>query len=215
MQSRWAGEVAVAALWLRAANLVGITDSDRDLSLGRQDGGTRGARFKQALIEVLELRLDTAWGIYPEVPLAEIRGLHLRQDVGGRKSDIAAARNGMLAAIVSSKWTWRSDRGTEAAQVLFLKRYRPDVPYVLVTNEFVRARVVAQESVEDAAYFLCPRWIGATVAIHTSLAAGRDLVRDFPTLDDLIVEGDAVADAMGLKSLYDLVNELSKAYRLI
>jgi uncharacterized membrane protein len=215
MKSRWAGEVAILALWKRAANSVGIDESDRDLTLGPSDGGTRGARFKQAIIETLRTALPTGWDVLPEVPLAQIRGLHLRQDVGGRKSDIVVVKDQMLAGIVSSKWTWRSDRGTEAAQVLFLKRYRPDVPYVLVTNEFLRAAVVAQESVEDAAFFLCPRWIGATIAVQTVLSSGGQLRTEFPRLSHLAERADEIARAMLLHDAYDLVERLKRAYTIL
>jgi hypothetical protein len=215
MRNRWAGEVAILALWSDAAKRVGITEADRDLKLAPTDRNTRGDRFRQAIIETLETALGPDWEIKQEVPLSEIRGMHLRQDVGGRKSDIVVVRQGMLAAIVSAKWTWRSDRGTEAAQVLFLNRYRPDVPYVLVTNEFLRALVVARESVEDAAFFLCPRWIGATVAIQTALGAKKNLRAEFPTLQDLSDQAAVTAKAMALDSLFSLTERLGRAYTII
>ena len=114
------------------------------------------------------------------------------------------SRLSLSTTIVSSKWTWRSDRGTEGAQILFLKRYRPDVPYVLVTNEFMRAAVVAQESVEDAAFFMCPRWIGANVAVQTAVTSGADPVTEFPRLTDL---ADRMCDGTASPLMHALVQQ--------
>lgn len=130
----------------------------------------------------------------------------MRRAVGGRSSDIVVVEPGnRLIAVVSSKWTWRSDRGTEAAQMVPLRQYRPDVPYALVTAEFPRARVVARESVEDRTYHLCPQWVGAWLAVSDSATSGDN----YPTLDSLARAGDLVAGSLGLAGLHDLVRDLA------
>ena len=144
----------------------------------------------------------------PEVKLTTIRGLHMRRGVGGRSSDIVVLDPGnRLVAVVSSKWTWRSDRGTEAAQMVPLRQYRPDVPYTLVTSEFPRARSVAQESIEDRSYHLCPGWVGAWEATRR---ADNPRV-EYPSLVDLRDEGSDIALNIGLRDLDDLISDLSEA----
>ena len=137
--------------------------------------------------------------------MTSIRGLHMRRGVGGRKSDIVVIDDGgRLVAVISSKWTWRSDRGTEAAQMVPLRQFRPDIPYTLVTAEFSRAKVVARESVEDRTYHLCPAWVGAWLAVGRS----DEPRTEFPTLDDLEAEGRSVIDNLGLSGLPDLLRDL-------
>jgi hypothetical protein len=134
----------------------------------------------------------------------------MRQNVGGRRSDIVVVDEGnRLVAVVSSKWTWRSDRGTEAAQMVPLMRYRPDVPYALVTAEFPRASTVARESIEDRAYHVCPDWVGAWLAInHLANDSPRGA---WPTLAALRSEGERLAETIGLPGLGDLVNDLTNS----
>ncbi|MGQ0823756.1 MAG: hypothetical protein ACT4OX_01790 [Actinomycetota bacterium] len=204
---RVAGEVALTALWSATASTFGIALDVRPLNLG---GNTRGALFKDLLVYLLQRRLPAGWRIEPEVFLTSIRGLHMRQNVGGRRSDIVVVDEGnRLVAVVSSKWTWRSDRGTEAAQMVPLMRYRPDVPYALVTAEFPRASTVARESIEDRAYHVCPDWVGAWLAINRlATSSPREA---WPTLAALRSEGTQVAETIGLPGLNDLVNDLTNS----
>jgi hypothetical protein len=150
---RLAGEVALAALWRDAATTAGNTPVAVVTGL---DGGARGARFRDCIVHSLSKKLGAGWTIGSERPLASVFGLHLRRDVGNRGTDVVVIHGDRLIALVSSKWSWRSDRGTEGAQIGRLRKYRPDMPYVSVTSEFVRARVVARESDEDQVYFLGP-----------------------------------------------------------
>lgn len=204
VRRRVAGEVALTALWSEAAAAHGIDPALRPVNM---DGNTRGAVFKHALVWFLRNRLPVGWTVEPEVSLTEIRGLHMRKNVSARKSDIVIVDpDRRLVAVLSSKWTWRSDRGTEAAQMVPLMRYRPDVPYALMTAEFPRATRISRESVEDRAYHLCPGWLGAWAAIY---APRNDSPRVlFPTLEDIRAEGTAVAEATGLPGLGALVDDI-------
>lgn len=132
----------------------------------------------------------------------------MRRGVGGRKSDIVVIDDGgRLVAVISSKWAWRSDRGTEAAPMVPLRQFRPDVPYTLLTAEFPRAKAVASESVEDRTYHLCPDWVGAWLAIGQS----DDPRAEFPTLDDLVAESRILVENLGLAGLPDLLGDLRES----
>lgn len=201
---RLAGEVALTSLWTRSARSAGIDPAIRPTDL---DGNTRGTRFKDILVYLLQQRMPDGWRVEPEVSLTNIRGLHMRKNVGGRRSDIVVVDEGnRLVAVVSSKWTWRSDRGTEAAQIVPLMRYRPDVPYALVTAEFPRAATVGRESIEDRAYHVCAPWVGAWLAVNRSVQAS--LTDQWTNLDRLADEGKRVAETLGLPGLDDLVRDL-------
>jgi hypothetical protein len=202
---RLAGEVALAALWREAAMTVGITVVAVVTGL---DGGTRGARFRDCIVHSLRKSLGAGWTIDSERPLASVFGLHLRRDVGNRETDVAVVNGDRLIALVSSKWSWRSDRGTEGAQIGRLRKYRPDIPFVSVTSEFVRAPVVARESDEDQVYFLVPEWIGAWIAVNQAVSNGSNPRTDFPSITDLKTEGTSVASLLGLKALEDLLSDL-------
>lgn len=203
---RLAGEVALAALWREAATNVGITPVAVVTGL---DGGTRGARFRDCIVHALSKKLGTDWTIDSERPLASVFGLHLRRDVGNRETDVVVVKGDRLIALVSSKWSWRSDRGTEGAQIARLRKYRPDIPYVSVTSEFVRAPVVVRESDEDQVYFLAPEWIGAWLAVNQAVSNGSNARTDFPAISDLKTEGTSVASLLGLKALEDLLADLA------
>ncbi len=204
IRRRLAGEVAIAALWSEAAIKAGIDPAVRPLNL---DGNTRGARFKDLLVFVLRQGLPANWRVEPEVYLTNIRGLHMRRNVGGRRSDIVAIDEGnRLVAVISSKWTWRSDRGTEAAQMVPLMRYRPDVPYALVTAEFPRATTVGRDSIEDRAYHVCSLWVGAWLAVNR-LTQGSPRGA-WPDLASLKAEGLRLAETIGLPGLPELVTDL-------
>ncbi len=200
---RLRGEIAVLALWQQAcrANRIELDPRpEADLS-----GGTRGARFRDVLVHTLRRSVPDGWRVEHEVPLTSIRGLHMRRGVGERKSDIVVIDDAnRLIAVISSKWTWRSDRGTEAAQMVPLRQYRPDVPYVLMTAEFPRIKVVARESVEDRSYHLCPQWVGAWLAVTDSENARTE----FPDLESLQRAGTRIADSLGITGLHDLVHDL-------
>jgi hypothetical protein len=198
---RLAGEVALAALWRRTAQRSGISDDIRPVAL---TGGARGARFKNAVVYYAEKRLPAGWSVTPELRLDTIRGLHLRRDVGERQSDIAVLdADGAFMAMISSKWTWRSDRGTEAAQIIALRRYRPDIPYLLATTEFPRAPSLVRESVEDLVFHTCPGWVGAwTILYGLPLGTAR---REHPDLDDLYEEGMRTAGPLGM-AIVDLAH---------
>lgn len=199
---RLSGEVAVLAMLEHERQAVGLIDMRPADDL---EGNTRGATFRDFLIEVLRCALPDDWNVRHEVPLTEIRGLHMRRNVGGRSSDIIVTDDGnRLVAVISSKWTWRSDRGTEAAQMVPLRTYRPDVPYSLVTAEFARVKVIARESIEDSVYHLAPQWAGAWSSVNRSKHP-RD---EMPTLGDLFDEGQSVAESMGLEGLDSLIDAL-------
>lgn len=201
---RTSAEIAVLALWSQVI-------ATREIDLARPielSGNTRGALFRDFLIYFLQRSLPDGWKVRHEVPLTHIRGLHMRRDVGGRKSDILIIDDAdRLVAALSSKWSWRSDRGTEAAQMVPLTRYRPDVPYALATAEFPRAAGVAQESVEDRTYHLCPGWVGSWMAVN-DLPPGVSPRDRWPSLEHLRREGISSADALSLNGLDTLVNDL-------
>lgn len=213
---RLAGEVAVAALWRHTASNNGVaTDGANDIRPASDlSGGARGALFKNALLYVLRSQLPRTWRVEGELALESIYGLHLRRDVGKRSSDIVVFdERERLVAAVSSKWTWRTDRGTEAAQMVPLRRYRPDVPYVLVTSEFPRLQSIARESVEDRVYTVCPQWAAAALVLK-ELNNYKAAPEEFPTLADLRKEADLLADVLELRNVSDLVSDLTNSGRL-
>jgi hypothetical protein len=203
-------------MWREAAIKIGIgNEGAADIRpLKDLNGNTRGARFRNALLYTVRQRVPTTWQLEAELPLKEIYGLHLRPDVGTRSSDIVIFdERKRLVAMVSSKWTWRSDRGTEAAQMVPLRRYRPDVPYVLVTAEFPRLRSIARESVEDRAYCVCPEW-AATALTLRELENVTDGPIRFPHLADLAAEGRRVREVLDLRDVTALVQDLNTSGRL-
>jgi hypothetical protein len=133
----------------------------------------------------------------------------MRRDVGGRSSDIVAIGppNRRLFAIISAKASWRTDRGTEAAAMVPLRRYRPDVPYVMVTAEFPRAAQILRESPEDRVYHLVPRlwaaWRAAVIA--------HDKGEDIDSIDELLVQADQILSGLDLPDIDALVEELQSA----
>ncbi|MEV6593674.1 hypothetical protein [Streptomyces acidicola] len=204
---RAGGEMALLALWMH-------TVASRNINIERPaelDRNKRGALFRDLLIHYLRQSLPTGWKVRHEVPLTHIRGLHMRRDVGDRKSDILIIDDGgRLVAALSSKWTWRSDRGTEAAQMVPLTRYRPDVPYAMATAEFPRAAGVARESIEDRIYHVCPTWVGSWIAVNDLPADASPLER-WPDLETLKLEGISRAGTLGLKGLDVLVDDLKNS----
>lgn len=213
---RLAGEVAIAALWRHAAIRNGITtDGVQDIRPpGNLNGNSRGARFKNALLYILRQHMPITWQLEGELPLEQIYGLHLRRDVGTRSSDIVAFdERKRLVVVVSSKWTWRSDRGTEAAQMVPLRRYRPDVPYVMVTAEFPRLRSIALESAEDRVYCVCPEWAAAALALR-ELEDCRIGPTSFPGLAELSAEAARQIEILALSDVTSLVNDVRNSGRL-
>lgn len=91
-----------------------------------------------------------------------------------------------------------------------LARYRPDIPYVLVTAEFVRVRTIAKESIEDRSYHLCPRWVGAWLAVYRKLREGASVPVVWPSIQDLEREGDFLAESLNLETIPDLVSTLQR-----
>lgn len=206
---RLAAEVALHALWADAVRRLGLDFSDRPETM---DGNTRGALFRDILVCFLSESLPSDWQVKYEVPLAHIRGLHMRKEVGGRKSDIVVIDEaGRLVAVISSKWTWRSDRGTEAAQIVALSRFRPDVPYAVATAEFPRVATVARESIEDRAYHVCPEWAGAWYATRQSGNPRTGM----PELADLREAGKAMAQAIVLSDLHQLATDLKASRKYL
>ncbi len=207
LRRRVSAELAVLAIWTHVV-------TDRNIQVQRPDdqsGGTRGALFRDLLIYFLQRSLPDGWQVRHEVPLTHIRGLHMRRDVGDRKSDILIIDSGhRLVAALSSKWTWRSDRGTEAAQMVPLTRYRPDVPYAMATAEFPRAANVARESIEDRTYHLCPGWAGAWMVVN-ELPPGASARDRWPDLASLRREGHSSAEALALHGLEVLVRDLKNS----
>ncbi len=119
-----------------------------------------------------------------------------------------------LVAVISSKWTWRSDRGTEAAQMVPLRRYRPDVPYVLVTSEVPRLRNIADESAEDRIYCVCPpEWAAAVVTLR-ELGDPRVGPIKFSTLSALLTEGERLIEVLQLRDVTNLIDDLRTSGRL-
>ncbi|MCV7358914.1 PDDEXK family nuclease [Mycolicibacterium fluoranthenivorans] len=213
---RLAGEVALAALWRRAAtaNSIGVHGKTDIRPPKTLQGNTRGARFKNALLYSFRLGLPSDWIIEGELPLEKIYGLHLRRDVGARSSDIVVFdERKRLVAVISSKWTWRSDRGTEAAQMVPLRRYRPDVPYVLVTSEVPRLRNIADESAEDRIYCVCPEWAAAVVTLR-ELGDPRVGPIKFSTLSALLTEGERLIEVLQLRDVTNLIDDLRTSGRL-
>ncbi|WP_371529001.1 hypothetical protein OG302_26200 [Streptomyces sp. NBC_01283] len=207
LRRRTSAELAVLAVWSHVVTSRNI----QVLRPAKQSGGTRGALFRDLLIYFLERSLPDGWQVRHEVPLTHIRGLHMRRDVGDRKSDILIIDSGhRLVAALSSKWTWRSDRGTEAAQMVPLTRYRPDVPYAMATAEFPRAASVTRESIEDRTYHLCPGWAGAWMSVN-ELPAGVPARDRWPDLASLKREGMSRAEALTLNGLEVLVNDLKNS----
>ena len=205
---RLAGEVLITCLWRRAALAVGL---DNDWVARGLGGNSRGARFRADLQSFLTASLPD-WSFPHERPLDTIYGLHLRQDVGQRSSDILALDDGeprrRLMAVISSKWSWRSDRGTEAAQMVPLRKYRPDLPYVIVTAEFPRARIVGRESVEDSAYHLAPEWVAAWLALYVEWGS---VDWSTITLEEASQRGGPFLDGLGLGTLPQLSASLKRA----
>jgi hypothetical protein len=201
---RTSAELAVLSLWTQVM-------TTRDIPLARPpklSSNTRGALFRDFLIYFLQCSLPHNWKVRHEVPLTHIRGLHMRRGVSDRKSDILIIDDGdRLVAALSSKWSWRSDRGTEAAQMVPLTRYRPDIPYALATAEFPRAARVARESVEDRTYHLCPGWVGSWMAVN-ELPAGVSPLERWPSLEVLRQEGVSRAQTLALNGLDTLVDDL-------
>lgn len=200
---RTSGEIAILSLWASTVSAKGISIERSPLS-----PNSRGARFRDCLIHYLQRSLPEGWAVRHEVPLTHIRGLHMRRDVSDRKSDILIIdEGGRLVAALSSKWTWRSDRGTEAAQMVPLTRYRPDVPYALATAEFPRAASVTRESIEDRTYHVCPDWVGAWNAVN-ELPADTSALERWPDLDTLKKAGRTAARRLSINGLDTLVTDL-------
>lgn len=205
---RLAGEVLVTCLWRQAALAMGLHNP---LVARGINGNSRGAVFRKALQTFLTASLP-GWQFPHERPLDTIYGLHLRQDVGQRSSDILALDDSQprrrLMAVISSKWSWRSDRGTEAAQMVPLRKYRPDLPYVVVTAEFPRARIVGRESVEDSAYHLAPDWVASWLALYADWGTV-----DWSTLslEEAYEKGRPLVSGLGLGTVGNLVASLSRA----
>lgn len=200
---RTSGEIALLSLWTSAVNNKGI-----DIERPVLSPNARGARFRDCLIHFLQRSLPEGWNVRHEVPLTHIRGLHMRRDVSDRKSDILIIDGGgRLVAALSSKWTWRSDRGTEAAQMVPLTRYRPDVPYALATAEFPRAASVTRESIEDRTYHVCPDWVGSWMTVN-ELPADASAQEHWPDLAALKEAGKTTAHRLSINGLDTLVNDL-------
>jgi hypothetical protein len=213
---RLAGEVAIAALWRHAAIRNGVgADGDQDIRPpGNLNGNSRGARFKNALLYILRRHMPITWQLEGELALEQIYGLHLRRDVGTRSSDIVVFdERKRLVVVVSSKWTWRSDRGTEAAQMVPLRRYRPDVPYVMATAEFPRLRSIALESAEDRVYCVCPEWAAAALALR-ELRDYKTGPEKFPGLAHLLAEAERQIEILALEDVSSLVNDVRTSGRL-
>ena len=89
-----------------------------------------------------------------------------------------------------------------------LRKYRPDLPYVIVTAEFPRARIVGRESVEDSAYHLAPGWVAAWLALYQEWGK-----QDWSklTLKEALEKGSSHVDGLGLGTLSDLASALKKA----
>jgi hypothetical protein len=205
-----AGEVAVMALWAADAIPRGIATTDIDLvlsTLSQSGAAARGARWNTGLAYYLELALP-GWRVETQVNIRDVFGLHLRNDVVSRSADaVLISPAGKIMAFLSAKYSWRSDRGTEAAQMVFLQRYRPDLPYVLATAEFPRALEISHESIEDQAFHLCGDWVGAWAVTQELPDAGDAL----PTLAELRVAGRMRVPDGSLLGLHEFVRAVGTA----
>lgn len=212
-----AGEVAVLALWAKAASGCGITTSDIDLGLTAKGanaaGQARGARFNGALAYYLEKSLP-GWRIETQVSIRDVFGLHLRSDVVRRSADVAIVTpSGRVMAFLSAKYSWRSDRGTEAAlKWCSCSATAQDLPYVLLTAEFPRALGdLVNESIEDEVFHLCAAWVGAWSRAQTMADVGSAL----PTLADLGKAGRDAVPTGRLAGFDSVVKALSTAARYL
>lgn len=207
-----AGEVAVAALWADLARFNGLSTDDVDTGLSARGanraGQARGARFNGAIAYYLE-RILPHWRIETQVNIRDVFGLHLRKDVVKRSADVVIiGPSGKIMSFLSAKFSWRSDRGTEAAQMVYLQRYRPDLPYVLMTAEFPRAlNDMANESIEDQVFHLCGGWVGAWQLTQELPDAGST----FPNLDDLATAGVERVPNGQLQGFDELISALETA----
>lgn len=207
LSRRLASEVAMIAMLRRQMNhfrlpwrLVRCTS-----------GGTRGAAFKHGVAQFIADRLGPDWEVRTELPLDRIYGLHMRRDVGKRGSDVAvlgplAPPVKRLFAVISCKASWRSDRGTEAAQMVPLRRYRPDVPYAMVTAEFPRVTNLSSESVEDRIYHPVPKLWAAWAAYKEAWTSGSPV----QSLARLEVEAERTLSALQLDDLDTLISDLAE-----
>jgi len=209
-----AGEIAVIALWAADAIPLGIAMTDIDLvlsTLSQSGAAPRGARWNTGLAYYLELALP-GWRVETQVNIRDVFGLHLRSDVVSRSADaVLISPGGKIMAFLSAKYSWRSDRGTEAAQMVFLQRYRPDLPYVLATAEFPRALEISHESIEDQAFHLCGDWVGAWKVTQELPDAGDAL----PTLVELRDAGQKRVPDGSLLGLHELVRAVGTAARYL
>ena len=207
---RLMGEVAIAAM-LRASFL----ECSLPWTLIRHVNApqTRGAQFKHAFAKYVASCLSDEWEVRSELPLDHIYGMHMRRDVGDRSSDIVVTGppNRRLFAIISSKASWRSDRGTEGAAMVPLRRYRPDVPYVMVTAEFPRASQIIRESPEDRVYHLVPAiwaaWRAAILAYNSGV--------HIDSLQDLIMQSEQIRVGATIPDLDHLVSNLRDAAEVL
>lgn len=88
-----------------------------------------------------------------------------------------------------------------------LRKYRPDVPYAMVTAEFPRVRDIARESAEDRIYHLVPRLWAAWSAARVAFDKGMPI----RSLQDLDREAAAIRDSLPLEDLDDLLRDLLAA----
>jgi len=199
---RLRAQAAVAAVILYRLRGAGI-----DPSLIRQVP-ERGTPLKHGIGQFVADHLDDGWDVLPEIQLRRVYGLHMRKDVADRSTDISVIGppNRRLYAIISSKASWRSDRGTEAAQLIPLRRYRPDVPYAVVTGEFPRVETLIRESPEDRVYHLAPECWSVWKVVQST-----PLTEAVPRLPDLLHAGDQILRAIELNGLNTLVENLRDA----
>lgn len=95
--------------------------------------------------------------------------------------------------------------------MVFLQRYRPDLPYVLATAEFPRALEISHESIEDQAFHLCGDWVGAWKVTQELPDAGDAL----PTLVELRDAGQKRVPDGSLLGLHELVRAVGTAARYL
>lgn len=119
----------------------------------------RGAKFQHAVATVVEAGLPKGWSVHYDYPLSRVYGMHLR-NVGDTKIDLLVKDHREREIIaISCKWSWRSDRGSEGTIERAFRQYNPQVPLVLVTNEYPRAFYIAQNAGEDKIYHASLDWM--------------------------------------------------------
>lgn len=116
----------------------------------RQRQNYLGRGFLAVLKALLKLLLEVK--VEKEFPYSQLSGL---EDIGRGKADLVVPPPPNFRIIISAKWSLRHDRlrdlREEATQC---KRKRPDIKFLVITNEFMkgRLRAIVEHGDIDAVY---------------------------------------------------------------